>query len=193
MQDRTVLSGGVRPGPAGEPAAVVLRPWGLADTDPDVVLEAYRDRELRHWLKSSMETRADALRWLEEQRRGRDSGERISFAVVEGDGGPVGHVVLKGLTPGGPSAEVGYWTVAAARGRGVASRAVAELTRWAFEAFGADGLVRLELFHQVGNEGSCRVAERSGYGFVRELPPLGPSSGPGHLHVRSRPEASVRG
>ncbi len=166
--------------------ALELRPWRGTEADADAVLSAYRDAELRRWLKSSVQHREDALRWLDEQRQGWESGERLGFAVAEGDGAPVGHVVLKGRTPGAASAEVGYWTVAAARGRGVATGAVEALSRWAFETFGDDGLVRLELFHRVGNEGSCRVAEKSGYVFERALPPQGPSGGVGHLHVRLR-------
>jgi RimJ/RimL family protein N-acetyltransferase len=54
--------------------------------------------------------------------------------------------------------------------------------------FGAQGLQRLELLHQLDNLASCRVAQKSGYALTKVLPadpPAFPS--PGHLHVRNRP------
>lgn len=65
-------------------------------------------------------------------------------------------------------------TAAHARGRGVASRALEALTNWAFDAFEADGLERLELLHQVDNLTSCRVAQKSRYDSKRWAP-----AGPG--------------
>ncbi|MFI7611332.1 GNAT family N-acetyltransferase [Nonomuraea terrae] len=95
-----------------------------------------------------------------------------------------GQVVLKtGAEPG--VAEVGYWMSAEIRGRGVASRALEAVTRWAFSAQGPLRLARIELFHVADNHGSCRVAERCGYGFQRVLPPQPPVfPTEGHLHVR---------
>jgi RimJ/RimL family protein N-acetyltransferase len=58
---------------------------------------------------------------------------------------------------------VGYWLAPAARGRGVASRAVRLLTGWAFDVL---QLQRLELTCGPDNIGSQRVAERTG--FTRE-------------------------
>ncbi len=100
----------------------------------------------------------------------------------------MGHAVLKNVTPGASSAEVGYWTAAHARGRGVAPRALEALTDWAFTAFaGRHGLTRLELLHQVDNTASCRVARKCGYelsSLVAAAPPAFPLEG--HLHARVR-------
>lgn len=68
----------------------------------------------------------------------------------------------------------------------VAPLALRALGDWAFEAFAGDGLMRLELLHQVDNEASCRVAEKSGYGFAEVLPARPPWPRDGHLHVRLR-------
>nr|WP_232839963.1 GNAT family protein [Nocardia aurea] len=57
-------------------------------------------------------------------------------------------------------AEVAYWTVPAARGRGVAPRAAATLTDWALNA---RGFHRIELAHSVRNTQSCRVARKLGF------------------------------
>ena len=64
----------------------------------------------------------------------------------------------------GPSiVEIGYWVKAGARGRGVATRALALLARWAFDELGA---ARVELRAEPDNVGSQRVAEKAG--FTRE-------------------------
>ncbi|NGO79771.1 GNAT family N-acetyltransferase [Streptomyces sp. YC504] len=148
--------------------------------------EAYRDPAMRQWLRSQVAGTDDAARWLEVRRRGWASGDYLSFAVQEPSvgGALLGNVALKLPDATRQSAEVGYWTTAAARGRGVASRALEALTVWAFDAFAADGLVRIDLLHQVGNTASCRVAERTGYGFDRVLPARPPWPTDGHLHIR---------
>jgi RimJ/RimL family protein N-acetyltransferase len=58
--------------------------------------------------------------------------------------------------------ELGYWLFVHARGRGVATRVVRELSNHAF----ANGIWRVEAHVRVGNEASERVLER--VGFVRE-------------------------
>lgn len=100
---------------------------------------------------------------------------------------PVGHVVLKRPAPGAPSAAVGYWTVARARGRGVAPRALRALTDWAFATFADDGLARLELLHQVDNTASCAVAHKCRYELTALLPAKPPAFPlDGHVHARTR-------
>ncbi|MGW8366790.1 GNAT family N-acetyltransferase, partial [Streptomyces wedmorensis] len=128
--------------------ALVLRPWSARDIPS--LIEACRDPVLRRWTSHQVDDEAGGARWLETQRAGWAGGERFSFAVLEegpgGEEGPlVGNTALKGVTPGGPAAEVGYWTAAHARGKGVAPRALEVLTEWAFGTFGPDGLERLDL------------------------------------------------
>jgi RimJ/RimL family protein N-acetyltransferase len=132
---------------------------------------------------------ADARRWLDFQHRGWATGERLSFAVREADGGPI--VACVALTrPRGPAGEIGYWTAAAARGRGIASRAVDVLSGWAFPTFAA--LERLELHHQVDNLASCRVAEKARFTLAGVLPAEPPFPLDGHRHVRTRTSSPAR-
>jgi RimJ/RimL family protein N-acetyltransferase len=74
----------------------------------------------------------------------------------------LGCVGLAGL-----GAELGpeayYWLGTPARGRGVATRALGRVCRWAFHVA---GVARVRLFTEPDNVPSCRVAER--VGFVRE-------------------------
>lgn len=53
-----------------------------------------------------------------------------------------------------------YWVLSAARGRGVAPRALDAVVDW---ALGKAGFHRLELHHSTLNEASCRVATKSGF------------------------------
>jgi RimJ/RimL family protein N-acetyltransferase len=186
MNDAVLLhAGATRSAPA-----LFLRPWGVEDAA--ALVEVFRDPVLRHWTSSAVENEADAQQWVRGQERGWAAGNRFGFAVLEAQPDSsheqlVGNVVLKEVTPGKPSAEVGYWTAAHARGRSVAPRALEVLTGWAFDTLGTDGLERLELLHQVDNLASCRVAQKSQYDFDRVLP-ASPPSFPldGHLHRRRR-------
>jgi RimJ/RimL family protein N-acetyltransferase len=83
------------------------------------------------------------------------------------------------------SGEVGYWVASAARGRGIAPRALSAVCAWAFTDPGGRPFERLDLIHTVGNEASCRVADKAGFAFAAMLPPLPPGfPDDGHLHVR---------
>ncbi|MFD9706143.1 GNAT family N-acetyltransferase [Lentzea sp. NPDC059081] len=164
--------------PAAGPApALLLRPWRAGDLP--ALVAAHRDPVLRRRVSVPLTGEAEARRWLDEQAAGWAAATRFSFAVVAEDGPPLGHVVVK-TAP----AEVGYWTAAHARGRGIAARALEAVSRWALDEA---GLVRLELLHAVDNHPSCRVAEKCGYvlhGLLPAAPPEFP--GEGHRHVRVR-------
>jgi RimJ/RimL family protein N-acetyltransferase len=171
--------------------ALLLRPW--AEADLPGLLGIYRDPAMRRDSGRPLVTMQDARRWLAVQERGWDDGSRLSFAVLAAE--PVtgrhqlaGNVVLRGRSGGEPSAEVGYWTAAPARGRGIACGALHTLTGWAFDCFRADGLRRLRLLHQVDNHASCRVAQKCGYD-LEDVLPASPPAFPlaGHCHVRCAP------
>jgi [ribosomal protein S5]-alanine N-acetyltransferase len=63
----------------------------------------------------------------------------------------------------GDPGSIGYWVAPGARGRGVATRALVLLSRWALTDGGVE---RLELTTHPENFASQRVAEKAG--FVRE-------------------------
>ncbi len=194
----------------GRQPALVLRPWRAPDI-PGLAAEMRRDyilggmwsrpdeRPVRTVLPGGAERTGpmderDAARWLASQDRGWREGDRLCFAVLAADdaGGFVlaGNVGLKNREETGrigerETAEIGYWTAVAARGRGVAPAAVRAVTDWVFHAFAGTGLRQIMLVHDVDNPASCRVAEKAGYPF-RELSPANPPhwSTDGHIHMR---------
>jgi RimJ/RimL family protein N-acetyltransferase len=198
------------PAVSGQPA-LVLRPWRAADI-PALAAEMSRgyllggmwsrpdERPVRTVLPGGAERRTgpaderDAARWLASQDHGWHDGDRLSFAVLEADdaGGCVlaGNVGLKNRGETGrigerETAEIGYWTAVAARGRGVAPAAVRAVTDWVFDALAGTSLRQIMLVHDVGNPASCRVAEKAGYPF-QELSPANPPHWftDGHIHMR---------
>jgi len=169
--------------PTASAAPLWLRPWQPADRT--ALLVAHRDPLMKRWLATSLATEAEAGRWLAVQALSWETGARFSFAVVDGDDRPLGHLALKPKTTKlKTTAEVGYWIAAAARGRGVAGRALETMTQWAFSAHAIN---RLDLLHAEDNHASCRVAEKCGYPLREKLPPAPPDfPGNGHRHVRLR-------
>ena len=96
-------------------------------------------------------TESDALAWLE-------SDEEESFAVVDRASGELlGSIGVRYFDGG--IGEVGYWVKREARGRRVATRALALVARWALVD---KGLGRFQLRADVANEGSQRRGREGG-------------------------------
>ena len=98
--------------------------------------------------------------WLGRYEDAWADGSRAGFVVRDGAGAAVGFAAFVHLDLDGRQGELGYVIAPAARGRGIASRAVSLLTRWGLDEL---GLQRIELRIDPRNEGSNRVAERTGY------------------------------
>jgi RimJ/RimL family protein N-acetyltransferase len=136
---------------------LVLRPW--RSEDHAAVLAAYEDPAIRRWHARTMtpdEAHEYIARWATRWRTETGAG----WAIEDGDK-VAGQVSLRTIDLHEGLAEVSYWLLPAARGRGTASRALRTLTGW---AFGELGLHRIEVLHSTRNEASCRVAEAAGYG-----------------------------
>ena len=102
-----------------------------------------------------------ASTWVARYEEARRDGKREAFAVVE-DGEFLGLALAPTIDRETQTAELGYVVASAARGRGVATEALRQLTEWAL----AEGMLRIELLISVENPASQKVAERCGY--VRE-------------------------
>jgi RimJ/RimL family protein N-acetyltransferase len=89
------------------------------------------------------------------------AGSGDSFAVVDSVSNDLlASIGIVRMDSDAKVAEVGYWTVPAARGKGVATQAVQIVSRWVFEELGVE---RLEWLAAVGNEASRKVAEKAGF------------------------------
>ncbi|WP_326837800.1 GNAT family protein [Amycolatopsis rhabdoformis] len=136
---------------------IELRDWSRDDAawyvaqvrDPDI---------LRFTTERAALTVAEFRRALEALRRNENA---LGFvAVATGSGERLANLAAQRT---GAVVEVSYWVAAAARGRGVAGRALTELCRRVSAAWpGAE----IRLWTHADNIASQRVAERAGFGQV---------------------------
>jgi RimJ/RimL family protein N-acetyltransferase len=107
--------------------------------------------------------------WVKRYEDGWSDGSRAGFTIEGPDGTSLGFAAFVDLDLEHREGEIGYMVAPAARGRGIAPRAVELLTRWGFDEL---GLIRLELRIDVENAASERVAARTGYqrdGVLRDI------------------------
>lgn len=173
-------------GPSATAPALTLRPW--QDSDAAAIVAAHRDEAMRRWLMRPIDDEDDARAWLADQYSGWADNIHLSWAIEE-QGVVVGYFVVKAANPPAMLATgVGYWTVADARGKGIASRCVEAITEWLFSGQDIMPAEEIELLHTVGNEGSCRVAQKCDYALDSILAPMPPRfPHEGHRHLRRRP------
>ena len=136
---------------------------GAATTDDvDAVEQAFADPDIALWnpgVRRPVSTpRERATLWVADRMSW--SPDHCSWVVREPSGRLVGQVSIHSMDEEIGSGEIGYWLTRAGRGRGIGAAAVDAATRFAFDSI---GLVRVELFHAVENEASCRLALRCGY------------------------------
>ena len=150
------------PDPPLSDGAVLLRRW--AQSDIGCVEEATHDPViLESKTVPAQFTVADGRKWIERQWRRADNGEGLSLAIADASSDEaLGAAVLRfRLQPG--TADIGYWLIERARGRRLASTAVALLARWALTDA---GLARVEATVEPDNIASQRILES--VGFQRE-------------------------
>lgn len=137
---------------------LVLRRW--RGDDAAAVLTAFADPLMRGQSGEPVDSVQAAERWIATRGDQWAAGAAYSFAVADGGGAVLGQVCVGPVDRRHATGWVSYWTTAAARGRGVASRACRALAGWAFDEA---ALFRLELGHRVNNPASCRVARAAGF------------------------------
>jgi [ribosomal protein S5]-alanine N-acetyltransferase len=165
---------------------VLLRPWSLGDAQ--AVMDAFQDEAIQRWHVQRADSLAEAREWITGWRDGWAAETAAQWAVVEADSDALlGRAALKHLKFSDGTADVAYWTVPAARGKGVCPRAVDAMASW---AFGVAGFHRLDLEHAIANAASCRVAEKTGFaveGVRRSAWLLADGRHDVHAHARLRP------
>jgi RimJ/RimL family protein N-acetyltransferase len=137
---------------------IALRAWTLDDV-PDLV-RCCNDPDVRRWLPPIRipYTQEDAVAFVEGIPALLQS-DALRFAIADRESDAVrGSIGLRLLTAG--VAQTGYWVAPESRGRRIAPTALTALSRWALRAL---GLIRLQLYTDVDNPASMRVAERAGF------------------------------
>ena len=134
----------------------------MAQSDRGELLAVVGDEAVERF--TLLPTGADAAfveRWIDRYERGWEDGACAGFVARDAaDGSLLAFAAIVKLDLDAQEGEIGYLVLPAARGRGVAARAVRLLSRWGFDEL---GLERLELLIAAANTASVRVAERSGY------------------------------
>ncbi|MGW0937393.1 GNAT family N-acetyltransferase [Streptomyces sp. NPDC002666] len=170
--------------PVGDDA--LLRPWLL--TDAAAVREAFRDLEIQRRHVRRADSVAEAEGWIAAWRSEWEAGAGAHWALVEaGSDALPGRVSLKSFDLQDRTTELAYWTVPAARGRGLCTRAVTVVTRWAMDGW---GFQRIELEHATSHHASCRVADKADFeaeGIRRSAWLQADGRHDAHLHARVRP------
>jgi RimJ/RimL family protein N-acetyltransferase len=148
-----------------QPAAIAYEPLRirpLANTDIEPIYQACQDPLVQEWTVSIPVpyARSDAEWFVTEHCPTAWAEDReYTWAIAEpGDDALLGVISLR--IRGVGLGDVGYWLAAGARGRGVATQALAGVCRHGFEQVGLR-VIRWEAI--VGNEASRRVAERVGF------------------------------
>jgi RimJ/RimL family protein N-acetyltransferase len=139
---------------------LLLRPW-QAD-DADAVYRACQDPDIQRWTTVPRPYgRHHAVGFVTDYTdQAWSKGTGTPMGVFEAASGVLlGSMGLKLDLPAG-EAEIGFWTVPEARGRGVATRAGRALSRWAVDGL---GIRRLVWRAAIGNHASRLAAQRIGF------------------------------
>jgi RimJ/RimL family protein N-acetyltransferase len=138
---------------------LILRPWKLEDVP--ALVEACSDPEIPRWIPMipSPYDEEDAHSFIRQAHENWERGEAYNFAIVDAVGGQLaGSIAMRVLRFN--TGHLGYWVDREARGRGVATKALKTLCRWALDTL---DVKRFELLTDPENVASQRVAEKAGF------------------------------
>jgi RimJ/RimL family protein N-acetyltransferase len=138
---------------------LLLRPWQAGDAE--AVYRACQDPDIQRWTTVPRPyERHHAVGFVTDYTdQAWSKGTGAPMGVFEAATGTLlGSMGLRMDLPAS-EAEIGYWTVPAARGRGVATRAGRALARWALDGL---GIRRLVWRAAIGNHASRLAALRIG-------------------------------
>jgi RimJ/RimL family protein N-acetyltransferase len=137
---------------------VRLRRW--LPSDAQAVCTACQDPVIARFLPIPQPyTLASATGFIAGANADTDTGPSAHLAIVDAlDDQLYGSISRHG--PDGHRAMFGYWLAPGARGRGIATRALRLLVEW---SLATTDVIRLELYTDVENDASGRVALRAGF------------------------------
>ncbi|MEU8000785.1 GNAT family N-acetyltransferase [Catellatospora sp. NPDC049111] len=166
------------------PGDLLMRPW--ENTDAAAFLRAYQDPAIQRWHTRQPRSEDQVREWFDSYRQAWAQETGASWAVTRGGGEVLGRLAIGSLNLDDGVAGCAYWVLPAARGAGVASRALNALSEW---VLGEAGFHRLHLDHSTRNEASCRVAVKAGFaleGTKRSDAVHADGRHDMHLHARIR-------
>jgi ribosomal-protein-alanine N-acetyltransferase len=149
------------PDPPLSDGIVRLRPWRPGDAE--AVVAAFADPVSVYWMHQVSQPygEQDALAYVDRMNqaiRARTGGAfAVADAATDEVAGSIGFSVVDAELE---IVEIGYWAAPAARGRGVATRALRLLSTWLLGNVGAQ---RVQIRADIENVASLRVAEKSGF------------------------------
>ena len=146
--------------PVLEGAGYRLRP--VRDDDAERILEGSADPESQRWLGQlpAPYTLDDARAYVEMRRELAASGKCVTWAIADPvDDRLIGTILWFNWTPE-VECEIGYWTHPEARGRGLMTTALRQVTGHVFETLHVQ---RVTAFAAADNAASRRVIERAGF------------------------------
>ena len=152
-----------------------LRPPAL--TDVDAVTAAVQDPAIPRFTRiPSPYRREDAVAWVGAATSAWRRGDEAGFVIVDRVADTLlGGIGVHRLASTEERPFVGYWVDPAARGQGVATRAVRLVVGWAFAGLGLD---EVTAWVYADNPVSQRVLERVGFVRDPEPAPLAHAAGP---------------
>lgn len=155
QSDHSLFSITPPPFPASLPCGTAqLRRFTAADAPS--LLAAGADPGILAFTSLDAMTTVDEIdTWLANREAEEAAGGGLSLAIAE-DGAALGAVLLLHHDLDAATAELGYWLLAPARGRGLATQALRALRDWCCEA----GYQRISLVANLDNQATHRVARR---------------------------------
>lgn len=133
-----------------------LRPFDSGDAE--VVMRAFATPDIQLYHGFRVDDRDQANEWISRTHSLWSEAKSAVWAIHDSSrvwGRCALHIDCRRGT-----AEIAYWLLPEARGRGAATRAVIAVTDWAHTSLGVH---RILLQHSTRNAASRAVAERSGY------------------------------
>ena len=125
-------------------------------------MESVADPEVPRWTRvPAPYTKEDAWAWVAMAESMDREGTAYHLLAVDAEtDAPLGSIGLEVHERPQRHGEIGYWLAASARGRGIATRAVAMLARWGVDTL---SVPLVELHVLPANARSLAVAERAGF------------------------------
>ena len=138
-----------------------IRPYRLSDVVAvyEAAMESvHQVHPFMPWCRPDL-TQDEQREWVEAQVAAFQAATAYEFAIVSEDGRYLGGCGLNQIDQANRRANLGYWVRSTATRCGVATSAVRDLARWAFDS---TELIRLEVVVSTENVASLRAAERAG-------------------------------